>query len=309
MSFHFRVTHPHSFAATQCSATVVVMMDNHFNPSVSDQCISRAHRYGQVKPVRCFRLAIEGTTEEKVYNRSVNKKGVAMQVIDGKFSEKLFAAAELDDLQESNITATCDKCQKKRLLPPSQDPPAEDEPWYCHMNSDPSYNNCRAPEQGNLKKHARAAANQVITDPMLQHLIGIINPQTRKSEIVTDFFPVEIAHATDTSCEDATSKLKRDIAAKIPGLAKSFEEKPTKETSIARKVLAFKAKPLEYLSKIKMEDETDHSELIAAFKPQSEMNSLKERVKERVEPEVVDLTLSPVKKRPRGESWDSTSPF
>ena len=89
-----------------CSASIVVILDNHFNPTVSNQCISRAHRYGQDKPVRVFRLAIQNSLESKIYKRSVNKTGVAMRVLDGIYNESSFTSEELNDLQQNDIVLT-----------------------------------------------------------------------------------------------------------------------------------------------------------------------------------------------------------
>lgn len=94
-------------------------MDNHFNPSVSFQCVARAHRYGQEKPVHCYRLAINGTLETKVYKRSVNKSGVASGVIDGDFVDNCFTKAELENLSEDFASwALCEDCEKWRKLLP-----------------------------------------------------------------------------------------------------------------------------------------------------------------------------------------------
>ena len=110
----------HSFTFPQTSATRVVIMDNHFNPTVSEQCVSRAHRYGQEKPVHCYRLAIEGTLETKVYKRSMNKSGVASGVIDGEYISQSYTSEELDDLCKIDCWATCSNCEKKRLIPTSK---------------------------------------------------------------------------------------------------------------------------------------------------------------------------------------------
>ena len=92
-------------------------MDNHFNPSVSSQCNARAHRYGQQAPVYCYRLAIFGTLETKVYNRAVNKTSVASGVVDGNHISQTYTSAELDDLARTDVWATCDRCSKTRKLP------------------------------------------------------------------------------------------------------------------------------------------------------------------------------------------------
>lgn len=189
-------------------------MDNHFNPAVTVQCVARAHRFGQVMPVHCYRLAIEGTLETKVYARSENKSSVASGVIDGAYHTQKFTKAELDDLCRLDCWAQCCKCGKVRLLPageylwspskfcgcshpdtPSfflflftdQDPPDDEEWWYCKMNKDSAYNSCKVPEQ--LKP--RAVKSDTTDDPILKHLLGVVNARTRKTPIVRDYASVQ----------------------------------------------------------------------------------------------------------------------
>jgi len=186
-------------------------MDNHFNPTVSDQCVARAHRYGQTKPVRCFRLAIEGSVEDKIYKRSENKAAVASRVIDGLNSELLFSAEELDDLQTNDVYAVCAKCGKKRWLQDGQDPPEEEDYWECIGNRDPAYNRCETPEEKKAMSPRLVPTTE--TDPILRHLSGLINKATRLTPLVVRYFPVEAAR-TDTSCEEAIDMLKKEIAKK-----------------------------------------------------------------------------------------------
>ena len=191
-----------------------MILDNHFNPSVSDQCVARAHRYGQTKPVRCFRLAIEGSLEEKIYKRSENKAAVASRVVDGLNSELVFSANELCDLQRNDVYAICAACSKKRWLQDGQDPPGDDDYWECRDNLDPERNRCSIPEEKKVMQPLLDHEKQQATekDPILRHLLGVVNKSTRQSPIVTRYFPVEVAR-TDTSCEEAIEKLKKEIAA------------------------------------------------------------------------------------------------
>jgi len=52
----------------------------------------------------------EGSMEEKVYSRSVNKQGVALRVIDNKSINRSFTAKELRDLEETDTWVQCDRC-------------------------------------------------------------------------------------------------------------------------------------------------------------------------------------------------------
>lgn len=63
-----------------------------------NQAIARVYRYGQEKPVFAYRFLTEGTGEEKIYQRSVNKTGLSLRVIDGKNFKGNFTQDELADL-------------------------------------------------------------------------------------------------------------------------------------------------------------------------------------------------------------------
>jgi transcriptional regulator ATRX len=83
--------------------------DNHFNPTVMTQALYRSYRYGQSKPVFAYRFMTEGSMEEKIYSRSVNKTGVALRVIDGKSIGRHFTERELRDLQATDTWVQCDR--------------------------------------------------------------------------------------------------------------------------------------------------------------------------------------------------------
>jgi SWI/SNF-related matrix-associated actin-dependent regulator of chromatin subfamily A member 5 len=51
------------------TADVVVLYDSDWNPQMDLQAQDRAHRIGQTKPVKIFRLITEGTVEEKILDR------------------------------------------------------------------------------------------------------------------------------------------------------------------------------------------------------------------------------------------------
>ena len=147
--------------------------------------------------------------ETKIYARSVNKEGVAMQVVDGKFSERLFKAEELNDLQESNTIMTCDLCNKKRLI--CQDLPSEDGGWTCEMNNDPIYNSCSKPLQAKLEK-VRRGPMPILNNHILKHVVSVVNPGTRRTGLVLDYLPVQITHETDLCYKNAINRLKEEIS-------------------------------------------------------------------------------------------------
>ena len=55
------------------SADIVVLYDSAWNPQIDLQAQDRAHRIGQTKQVRVYRLIAENTFEEKVLARARQK--------------------------------------------------------------------------------------------------------------------------------------------------------------------------------------------------------------------------------------------
>ena len=55
------------------TADCVVIYDSDWNPQVDLQAMDRAHRIGQTKAVRVFRLVTEDTVEEKIIQRAAIK--------------------------------------------------------------------------------------------------------------------------------------------------------------------------------------------------------------------------------------------
>eukprot|EP00592_Proboscia_alata_P007541 CAMPEP_0194363742 /NCGR_PEP_ID=MMETSP0174-20130528/11594_1 /TAXON_ID=216777 /ORGANISM="Proboscia alata, Strain PI-D3" /LENGTH=3050 /DNA_ID=CAMNT_0039137361 /DNA_START=650 /DNA_END=9802 /DNA_ORIENTATION=+ len=130
-------------------ANRVVLFDTSWNPAVDLQALYRCYRYGQKKPVYVYRLLIEGSLEEKIYSRQVNKTGLSHRVIDMKNPEAHFSAAELSNLMQLDDWVQCDMCDKWRMLPPGvQAPNNPDDDWYCSMNThDAPRSKCAAKEE------------------------------------------------------------------------------------------------------------------------------------------------------------------
>lgn len=83
------------------SASVVVICEPQFKPSIENQAISRAYRMGQTRNVLVFRLLCEDTVEEKINSILASK-----QAIFDAFADKSEAAKnsqELDDRTFGNL--------------------------------------------------------------------------------------------------------------------------------------------------------------------------------------------------------------
>lgn len=83
------------------SASVVVLCEPQFKPSIENQAISRAYRMGQTRNVLVYRLLCEGTVDEKIMSTLESK-----QAIFDAFADKSVAAMEsqeMDDRTFGNI--------------------------------------------------------------------------------------------------------------------------------------------------------------------------------------------------------------
>lgn len=70
------------------AADCVIFYDSDWNPTVDQQAEDRAHRLGQTKQVRVYRLLTRGTIEERIRARACQKQDVQKVVMTGKATEK-----------------------------------------------------------------------------------------------------------------------------------------------------------------------------------------------------------------------------
>eukprot|EP01043_Picozoa_sp_COSAG02_P012159 COSAG02_NODE_464_length_21824_cov_80.221082_4_plen_272_part_00 len=71
------------------TADVVIMYDSDWNPQMDLQAQDRAHRIGQTKPVKIFRLVTEDTIEEKILDRAMKKLHLdALVIQNGRLVDK-----------------------------------------------------------------------------------------------------------------------------------------------------------------------------------------------------------------------------
>merc|ERR550532_525684 len=71
------------------TADVVILFDSDWNPQMDLQAMDRAHRIGQKKQVRVFRLVVENTVDEKIVEKAEIKLKLDRMVIQqGKLAEQ-----------------------------------------------------------------------------------------------------------------------------------------------------------------------------------------------------------------------------
>lgn len=78
----------------------------------------RCYRYGQQRNVFAYRFLTEGTIEEKVYSRAVNKSSLALSLVDGKAFQRVFTEEETADFSKTDDWVLCERCNKWRMFPP-----------------------------------------------------------------------------------------------------------------------------------------------------------------------------------------------
>ncbi|KAK9862149.1 hypothetical protein WJX84_011079 [Apatococcus fuscideae] len=63
-------------------ANHLVLYDAHWNPAMDTQAMARIWRDGQLKPCTIYRLLLTGTIDEKIYQRQLQKGGLAAMMHD-----------------------------------------------------------------------------------------------------------------------------------------------------------------------------------------------------------------------------------
>jgi hypothetical protein len=87
-------------------ASVVVNLDQPWNPAVLEQRIGRVHRLGQHRPVRVIHFISKGTIEEGMLGLLAFKKSVFAGVLDGGQNEVFMGGTRLTRFMESVEQAT-----------------------------------------------------------------------------------------------------------------------------------------------------------------------------------------------------------
>lgn len=83
------------------SASVVILCEPQFKPSIENQAISRAYRMGQTRNVLVYRLLCENTVDEKMMSTLESKQAIFDAFADK--SEAAMKSTELDDHTFGNI--------------------------------------------------------------------------------------------------------------------------------------------------------------------------------------------------------------
>jgi hypothetical protein len=82
------------------SADTVILYDSDWNPQVDLQAMERAHRIGQTKPVRVYRLVCRGSVEERMVSRAEKKLFLNAMVAEVDPDEQLHEAGGADEQSE-----------------------------------------------------------------------------------------------------------------------------------------------------------------------------------------------------------------
>ncbi|KAL7877714.1 hypothetical protein SRHO_G00043570 [Serrasalmus rhombeus] len=102
---------------TLTAADCVVFADLSWNQSQDAQAVGRAHRIGQTKDVKTYRLVTCGTLEEIIYRRQLFKGSLTRQVMgDEKNPFRFFTQDELKavlTLQETQFSSTQQQLEKQ----------------------------------------------------------------------------------------------------------------------------------------------------------------------------------------------------
>lgn len=83
------------------SADTVILYDSDWNPQVDLQAMERAHRIGQVKPVRVFRLICRGSVEERMISRAEKKLFLNAMVAEIDPDEQLNEGSDISDVMQA----------------------------------------------------------------------------------------------------------------------------------------------------------------------------------------------------------------
>lgn len=91
------------------AASRVILFDPNWNPAQDCQAIGRTFRFGQTKPTFVYRLIGQGSMEEKMYDRQVEKLSLSSWVIDKESAQRSYSKDDVQDFFKfiPDIDETC----------------------------------------------------------------------------------------------------------------------------------------------------------------------------------------------------------
>lgn len=84
------------------SSSIVIFLDDDWNPQVMRQAESRVHRIGQTQPVQIFRIHAKGTVEDQM-RRRMDKKAYLADKVMGEFGNNITHHTDLEETTEDEI--------------------------------------------------------------------------------------------------------------------------------------------------------------------------------------------------------------
>ncbi|KAL4719342.1 hypothetical protein ACJJTC_000427 [Scirpophaga incertulas] len=83
-------------------ANRVIVFDASWNPCHDTQAVCRVYRYGQKKPCFVYRFVMDWCLEKKIYDRQINKQGMADRVVDECNPDAVLSMKEITNLCLAN---------------------------------------------------------------------------------------------------------------------------------------------------------------------------------------------------------------
>ena len=83
-------------------ANRVVIFDASWNPCHDSQAVCRVYRYGQIKSCYIYRFVTDKCLEKKIYDRQINKQGMADRVVDEANPDNYLSTKDIHSLWDDD---------------------------------------------------------------------------------------------------------------------------------------------------------------------------------------------------------------